>query len=67
MPTNDLPATIAFWQRLGFQRAGGDPNYIILTGWDCEVHVTQAGEGPWSVPVNHNPFGLQILSPNSYV
>jgi hypothetical protein len=43
VPTNDLPATIAFWERLGFVRAGGDHHYIMLTGWDCEVHMTQAG------------------------
>lgn len=24
VPTNDLPAPIAFWERLGFARAGGD-------------------------------------------
>ena len=64
VPTNDLPATIAFWERLGFERAGGDRHYIILTGWDCEVHVTQAGEGPWRVPVDHNPFGVFIRTPH---
>lgn len=46
VPSNDLPAAIAFWERLGFARAGGDARYIILRGWDCEVHVTQAGDGP---------------------
>jgi len=51
---------IPFWERLGFARTGGDANYIILTGWECEVHLTQAGAGPWSVPSEHNPFGIFI-------
>lgn len=63
VPTNDLVATISFWERLGFERVGGDKHYVILTGWDCEVHVTQAGEGPWAVPVDHNPFGVFIRTP----
>ncbi|WP_313587787.1 glyoxalase [Aquidulcibacter sp.] len=64
VPTNDLAATISFWERLGFERVSGDKHYVILTGWDCEVHVTQAGEGPWSVPVEHNPFGVFIRTPH---
>ncbi|MFO1396725.1 MAG: hypothetical protein U1F48_06650 [Burkholderiales bacterium] len=63
VPSNDLPAAIAFWERLGFARAGGDARYIILRGWDCEVHVTQAGDGPWRVPEEHNPFGVFIRTP----
>jgi hypothetical protein len=62
VPSNDLPAAIQFWQRLGFARSGGDSNYIIMVGWGCEVHLTQAGDDPWSVP-EHNPFGVFIRTP----
>ena len=63
IPSNDLPAAIQFWERLGFARTGGDNAYIIMTGWGCEVHLTQAGSGPWQVPVEHNPFGVFIRTP----
>jgi hypothetical protein len=46
IPSNDLPAAVPFWERLGFVRSGGDSNYIIMTGWGCEVHLTQAEPGP---------------------
>lgn len=46
VPSNDLAAALPFWERLSFQRTGGDPGYIIMTGWDCEVHLTQAESGP---------------------
>jgi hypothetical protein len=64
VPSNDLPASIPFWERLGFARTGGDANYIILTGWGCEVHLTQAGAGPWRVPEENNPFGVFIRTPD---
>jgi hypothetical protein len=63
VPSNDLTAAVPFWERLGFARTGGDSGYIIMTGWDCEVHLTQAGEGPWRVPQDHNPFGVFIRTP----
>jgi hypothetical protein len=63
VPSNDLAAAIAFWERLRFERTGGDANYAIMTGWDCELHLTQAGQGEWSVPTKHNPFGLFIRTP----
>ena len=62
LPSNDLPAAIPFWERLGFARAGGDDGYVITRGWGCEVHLTQAGNGPWRVP-EHNPFGIFIRTP----
>ncbi len=62
--SNDLPGSVPFWERLGFVRTGGDANYIILEGWGCEVHLTQAGEGPWAVPEDHNPFGVYIRTPD---
>ena len=63
VPSNDLAAAILFWERLGFTRTGGVANYVILTGWGCEVHLTQAGLGPWRVPEN-NPFGVFIRTPD---
>lgn len=63
VPSNDLPAAIPFWERMGFAPAGGDENYVIMKGWDCEVHLTQAGSGPWRVPHEHNPFGVFIRTP----
>jgi len=63
VPSNDLTAAQGFWERLGFARTGGDAQYLIMTGWDCEVHVTQAGEGPWRVPEEYNPFGVFIRTP----
>ena len=64
VPSNDLAAAIPFWTRLGFSRAGGAPDYVIMTGWGCEVHLTQAGDGPWRVPQEHNPFGVFIRTPH---
>jgi len=63
VPSNDFATAIKFWERLGFTRTGGDDAYIVLCGWQCEVHVTQAGSGPWSVPERHNPFGVFIRTP----
>jgi hypothetical protein len=63
VPSNDLTAAIPFWERLGFARAGGNAGYIILTGWGCEVHLTQAGPGLWRVQEN-NPFGVFIRTPD---
>jgi hypothetical protein len=62
VPSNDLPSALQFWQRLGFAPTGGDSHYVILKGWGCEVHLTQAGSDPWRVP-EHNPFGVFIRTP----
>ena len=64
VPSNDLLAALPFWERLGFTRAGGEGQYVIMTGWGCEVHLTQAGNDPWSVPAAHNPFGVFIRTPD---
>lgn len=64
VPSNDLPAAVPFWERLGFARVGGDAQYIIMSGWGCEVHLTQAGKGPWRVPADNNPFGVFIRTPH---
>jgi hypothetical protein len=63
VPSNDLPAAIPFWERMGFARTGGSDQYVIMTGWGCEVHLTQAGDGPWRVPEDNNPFGVFIRTP----
>ena len=63
VPCNDLMAAASFWQRLGFTRTGGAENYFIMSGWGCEVHLTQSGSGSWSVP-EHNPFGVFIRTPD---
>ena len=63
IPSNDLSAAIPFWEQMGFARTGGDAQYAIMTGWGCELHLTQAGEGPWAVSEDHNPFGVFIRTP----
>src|SRR5690606_27359077 len=62
VPCNDLRNAPPFWERLGFSRTGGADNYLIMTGWGCEVHLTQAGTGEWRVP-QCNPFGVFIRTP----
>jgi len=64
IPSNNLSDAVAFWQRMGFARSNTDDNYVIMRGWDCEVHLIQAGSGPWSVPENNNPFGVFIRTPH---
>jgi hypothetical protein len=64
VPSNDLPAAIPFWERLGFVRIGGDNDYVIMSGWGGEVHLTQAGDGAWRVPEENNPFGVFIRTPD---
>ena len=63
VPSNDLATAQPFWERLGFARTGGSDEYRIMSGWGCEVHLTQAGGGPWRVPAN-NPFGVFIRTPD---
>ena len=63
VPCNDIEAAMPFWERMGFARTGGDANYWILTGWDCEVHLRRGDPPPWDVPVN-NPFGVFIRTPH---
>ena len=64
LPSNDLPNALPFWERLGFARTGGSHEYVVMTGWGCEVHLIQAGAGPWRVPAEHNPFGVFIRTPH---
>ena len=65
VPHNDLAGATPIGERLGFVRIGVGSNYFILTGWGCEVHLTQAGDGPWRVPDEHNPFGGSSELPTS--
>jgi hypothetical protein len=60
IPSNDLPAAIPLWQRLGFARTGGDANDILMTGWGCGLHLIQAADGPWRVPLVR-AIGLPFL------
>jgi len=64
VPSNDLHAAVPFWERLGFKRSGGEGQYIIIQGWGCEIHLTQAGTGPWQVNEKNNPFGVFIRTPD---
>ena len=43
VPSNDLPATIPFWERIGLSRSSGADEYVIMTGWGCEVHLVRVG------------------------
>ena len=63
VPCNDLEAALPFWEKMGFARTGGDANYFILTGWECEVHLRRGDPPPWDVPEN-NPFGVFIRTPH---
>ena len=63
VPSNDLAAALPFWEKMGFARTGGEPTYVIMTGWGCEIHLTQAGKGEWAVP-ELNPFGVFIRTPD---
>jgi hypothetical protein len=63
VPSNDIEAALPFWEQMGFARTGGDANYWILTGWDCELHLRRGDPPPWDVPEN-NPFGVFIRTPH---
>lgn len=63
VPCNDLETALPFWKRMGFEQTGGDSIYVILTGWDCEVHLRRGDPPPWHVPEN-NPFGVFIRTPH---
>jgi len=63
VPSNDLAAALPFWEKMGFVRTGGEPTYVIMRGWGCEVHLTPAGTGEWAVP-ELNPFGVFIRTPD---
>ena len=68
LPCNDLDASEAFYNRLGFSRPQSDKpakreddNYRILSdGKGGHLHLTDAVEG-WLVP-GRNPFGLYLYT-----
>ncbi|MEM6828267.1 MAG: glyoxalase, partial [Pseudomonadota bacterium] len=64
VPCNDLQAALKFWERLGFTRVGGAGEYLLIAGWGCEVHLTQAGDEPWRVKEDSNPFGIFLRTPH---
>ncbi len=63
VPCNNLQAALPFWRQMGFEQTGGDANYVILSGWGCEVHLRRGDPPPWDVPEN-NPFGVFIRTPH---
>ena len=68
LPCNDLDASEAFYNRLGFARPasdrpapGADDSYRMLSdGKGGTLHLTDAAEG-WLVP-GRNPFGLYLYT-----
>jgi Glyoxalase/Bleomycin resistance protein/Dioxygenase superfamily len=68
LPCNNLDASEAFYNRLGFSRPqnekpakGEDDNYRILSdGKGGHLHLTDAVQG-WLVP-GRNPFGLYLYT-----
>ena len=68
LPCNDLDASEAFYNRLGFSRPDGDrpapgeaDTYRILSdSQGAALHLTDAVEG-WLIP-GRNPFGLYLYS-----
>jgi catechol 2,3-dioxygenase-like lactoylglutathione lyase family enzyme len=65
LPCNDLDASEAFYNRLGFRQppesAGTDDDYRMLSdGKGGDIHLQPAVEG-WLVP-GQNPFGLYLYT-----
>jgi len=64
LPCNDLDASEAFYNRLGFRQpedAGAYEEYRMLSdGKGGEIHLQPAVEG-WLVP-GRNPFGLYLYT-----
>lgn len=61
IPSNDLIASTAFYERLGFRLTSDHGHYRILSdgkGWD--LHLNQAVTG-WLAP-GHNPFGIYLYT-----
>ena len=59
LPCNDLAASQAFYERLGFALSGDHGHYRILAdgrGWHLHLQSVEPG---WVNPA-HNPFGLYL-------
>ena len=63
LPCNDLDASQAFYERLGFiHRDHADDYRLMADGQGAELHLTAAVEG-WLTP-GKNPFGLYLYAEN---
>lgn len=63
VPCNDINASLAFYELLGFEPRGGDiyPDYAVLTNaGGAQLHLTVAPEG-WLIP-GKSPFGIYVYS-----
>lgn len=57
LPCNDVDATQAFYERLGFTVTGGDSGFRILTdgqGWQLALRLAEPG---WVIP-DRNSHGI---------
>jgi catechol 2,3-dioxygenase-like lactoylglutathione lyase family enzyme len=57
LPCNDVDATQAFYERLGFGMTGGEPGFRILTdgkGWQIALRPAEPG---WVIP-DRNSHGI---------
>jgi len=63
LPCNNLRASAAFYEKLGFSIQGDHGDYLILNdGKGADLHLTRAVEG-WLIP-GKNPFGLYLYCEN---
>jgi catechol 2,3-dioxygenase-like lactoylglutathione lyase family enzyme len=63
IPCNNLDASEAFYNKLGFKRHGYDDEYrILFDGRGAQIHLTKAVEG-WLIP-GRNPFGIYFNAEN---
>ena len=61
LPCNDVPASRAFYERLGFRVTGGGDEYLMMAdAHGAELHLQPAVPG-WLTP-GRNPFGLYLYS-----
>jgi catechol 2,3-dioxygenase-like lactoylglutathione lyase family enzyme len=59
LPCNDIDATQAFYERLGFEVTGGDAGFRIMTdggGWRIALRPAEPG---WVIP-DRNSHGLYL-------
>ena len=59
LPCNDIDATQAFYERLGFAMTAGDPGFRILAdgkGWQIALRPAERG---WVIP-ERNSHGLYL-------
>jgi catechol 2,3-dioxygenase-like lactoylglutathione lyase family enzyme len=59
LPCNDIDATQAFYERLGFMVTGGEDGFLIMTdgkGWQIALRPAELG---WVIP-DRNSHGLYL-------